>query len=83
MANWKCTVDISDLYKKFENGTLTIEQVAKEVYNRCMKTKYNTDTEFVNIISGFLILEDIEKYDDVLMSLYDYADVDYRLWIEI
>lgn len=82
MANWKKTLDISDLHQALGDGTMSITELAKSVHERCMSKNMPHDCEFLEIANAFLGVEDVEDYDDALSSLYDYGDFNHRLWIK-
>ena len=83
MANWKETLDVSDLIEAFENGKKTIEQIAEAGFERCKKLSCYSDPEFKAIISDLSNIDDEDDYDDIMDAIYDYGDVGNRLWVKI
>lgn len=87
MADWKQRVDISDLHLDFEEGRREIVGVAWQVATRLMTLSYyKTDPTFHELVdemsgAGTHSSMDEEDYDSLLSDLYDWGDVDHRLWI--
>ncbi len=87
MANWKTTLDISDLWSKFDDGDLSVQELASKIAQRLESNEFYGDDDLVEIVYNFVSLaEDSNAEDDdfdyIMQDLYDYADVEHRIWIK-
>ena len=76
MANWKYKLRLGDLRKKFEANKMTAAEFGKKVAERIRKQpwfKVNED-ELEPIADEFEGVSDIEEFDAVLDTLYDWGD---------
>lgn len=78
MGEWKATIDISEEHEAFENGDMTIEQVAKTVAEKLGETAFKED--LADLIVALGDCHDVEDYDDILNEVYDFADMN-KLWV--
>ena len=88
MANWKKTIDISDLMDQYYNNEISIKDLTSEMVIRLKKLPYNDDVIFNDIVfelDNFEPSSDYEEAEDefneILQRLYDWADIKHRLWI--
>jgi hypothetical protein len=81
---WKYTIDISLQHKLYQQGKLTLEELKKQVSKIFLDAANVLDKErwiaLVDFSRSFLLVEDIDEYDDVLEQVYDWADTN-RVWI--
>jgi hypothetical protein len=87
MADWKTVLDISDLHSAYKRGDLLPSALAKSVVERLKKNKFalleaETYSEVEEIIFEFNDVDDIDDYDEALEQLYDFANIDHRIWIK-
>lgn len=84
MPEWKTKVNIVDLHSAFQDGKITVQELAAGVAKRLKLNRYAEELE--EIIDYFISLSedpkaDVEEYDYVLSELYDFADFDHRIWV--
>ncbi len=77
MADWVYRLDLKDLWRREEEGELTIKELAKLVAERIRQLpcyeKYIDDLE--EIVNEFeYCCGDVEEFDSILERLYDWAD---------
>lgn len=77
MAKWVNRLELKDLWEKHNKEELTTEQVAKEIAKRirrlsCYK-EYEDELENIAIDFEFCS-NDVEEFDNILSTLYDWAD---------
>lgn len=88
MANWKSKLDLSDIWEQYDNDELSIQNVSKMVAERLRACRYKNDKDVVDIIERFESLADessadnIDDFDDVLADLYEFGNIDHRLWVQ-
>jgi FMN phosphatase YigB (HAD superfamily) len=84
MPKWEKTLEVKDLWEKYENDEINIEDLSKQVAKR-LETLYPGDDRWMDIqdfIDRFECVEDVEEFDDILDELYDWGDNGHRLWIK-
>jgi hypothetical protein len=76
MAKWQYRLELADLWDAFENNTMTINQIGKEISNRIQKANFYSEyeSELFSITVDFEDVETTDGFDDVLEQLYDWAD---------
>jgi len=82
MARWKSTVHLTDLHDAHRNGTMTIQEVGKQLAIRLksnMYAKHDLLDEIEELEDG---VEDVDHYDSILHNIYDFGDYGHRIWIE-
>lgn len=87
MPNWKSTVIVQDLHQAHQAGTMSIQEVARQLAERLKKNKFSDEPELEEVIDNF---EDMAKdpdttaddYDMILSELYSFADDDHRIWVK-
>ena len=79
MADWKHTVELGDLHRKFDAGEIGIETVALGLAGRLKETPYAED--LADLIDELEMVSDVEDYDYILEQVYDFGDADHQLWI--
>jgi hypothetical protein len=77
MANWTHRLELKDLWEEFDNGTKTVDAIAKEVSTRLKALKLPEDFEGdqYDIIER-LDESDIneQEFNDIMNRLYDLGD---------
>lgn len=84
MANWQNRLELKDLWKHHEEGTKTVQEIAKEIAKRLEKLQKKLEKskelkeygyELDDIIATFEFCnEDVEEFDQCLDDLYNWAD---------
>lgn len=83
MANWQRTLVLKDVWPKFREDELSVQEVAKVVSERLAELKpFNVkhiDKQKEELVDEFEALSededaDTNNFDDVLERLYDWAD---------
>lgn len=84
MANWQSELDLSDLWKSFNEGEIVVNMLSHKVSNRLKDLKVVEDKDIImerdDIADEFEMLgmEDnpsIDDFDNVLERLYDWGDI--------
>jgi oligoendopeptidase F len=78
MSQWQSRLDLKDLWKKRDEGSISIKELAQEVAKRIRKNKFYKKYEEVleEIAIAFEDCEeDVEEFDNILNDLYDWADI--------
>ena len=91
MANWQHRIELKDLHEKYEDGEITIQEVAKQLksrleilYGAINKRRYLAKDIYLEMLKTITtdfeaLSEDenasVDNYDDVLSSLYDFGDI--------
>lgn len=87
MPKWKNKIDISDLHSAYESNEVTIQYVANSVADRLRELPiYQSNYYLQTIVKDLEVIaydEDCnaDDYDCVLNTLYNWGDIDNRLWI--
>lgn len=91
MANWKHTLNLKVEWEQADEDKITVQQLASIVAAKLSKIDFKDEDvnydrdEFVDELEGFS--EDLtatkNDFDNVWERLYDWADDEHRLWIEI
>lgn len=79
MANWKTTVEIGDLHNAHQSGKLTIAEVANTLADRLAKNAYGK--ALAPVIKRLKKAKDTRAYDACLKAVYDFGDLDHRVWL--
>jgi hypothetical protein len=88
MANWKAVLHVKDVMKRAQTGSIPTDAVSKVFADELGKLPPDlVDMELTDIIYDFKQMSEHsettdDEFNDVLESLYDWADRDHRLWIE-
>jgi len=81
---WGANVDISDAFKETQDGNKTVEELAKLLVTKLREIKkYEDDMDFQSMIDDMEMVDDEEGFDYTLNDLYDWGDIDKRLFIKI
>ena len=80
MPQWKHTIRVGDLHAAFRGGKITISKVARLLAERL--SRYPDAADIVDIIGDLENVKTTPEYDRALADLYDYGDIDHRLWID-
>lgn len=79
MGKWIATVEIMDLFAKYDETLEHALKISKEVAERLNNSEIFNGTKFAERL---LACEDADAMDVVLKDLYDYCD-DKRIWLGI
>lgn len=83
MPNWRFKIDISDFHTGLREGDISTRELAKGVAERVRSSQayviYFGDLE--DIAAEFDEAETLDEYDEALRRLYDFADVEHRIWV--
>ena len=92
MAQWQTKLEMRDIRGAHTAGTMTVPQMAGEVARRLREKSlrwladFHVSDELEDVIANFEDIAehggDVDDFDGVLESLYDWADDDNRMWIE-
>lgn len=90
MANWKYTLDVSDIWE--EGGNLVLEHFINTLIIRLRSVPPHLwDCELQDIVLKFeAYAENVQhdgfgkpdEFDSIWDQLYDWADTDHRMWIK-
>jgi hypothetical protein len=79
MAKWKTTVRLGDLHAQHRAGTMTIQEVAKNLAARLRGNLYSDELEEeIDELEGDI--ENADHYDSILENLYNFGDSGHRIW---
>lgn len=87
MAHWKAQLELKDVWKKYEDGEMTIAEVAGVVAERLKATPYVDNFQMSEIIEQFTCIAAdgkearLKEFEELMDELYDFGDCDHRLWI--
>lgn len=90
MANWKKHLDVSDVWmaETVQKLGQIVAQRLQEIYPELLdEYSEEFDEEFSNIvhafqqITGYDEVTPVEEFDDWWETLYNWADIDHKLWI--
>lgn len=83
MPNWRFKIDIADLHTGAREGDISPRELAQGVAARVRSSAayliYFGDLE--DIAAEFDYAETLDEYNAALRRLYDFADVDHRIWV--
>lgn len=77
---WQTKVDLSDLFVAFDENSMTVEEIARATAARLRKNRYASDLH--GVIELLEEVDDIDDYDSLLATVYDFGDINKRIWIE-
>lgn len=88
--NWKWTLTLKDLFEKYDDGEMSVEQVAEEASkrleglpqeakSRLEENGYMSFEELTDVVQNCIYLDD---FNSALDELREAADVDKTLWVE-
>ena len=93
MANWQHRIDVRETWKDYKAGRRSVSEVAG-IVERKLRDLQEADILLLPILDHELediCLElgeivddqdnDVERFDDVLEQLYDWADAGHHLWV--
>lgn len=88
MAKWKAKIQLGDLFKRYQQNKLTVQEVAHHFAKRLRALPYySLQKDFRRLVDEINDLstskDDISEndFDEILNLLYDWGDLDQRLWI--
>lgn len=87
MASWQETINISHLHRLYSDGKIKVMQLGKAVAARLKTTSYfkSCEPEMIDIIAEFGSLDEFSDHKDYITALdllYDFGDIENRLWVE-
>ena len=76
MSDWKYKLDLKDLIKKYEDGKLSVPDLAKRVATRIRNMPcYESEKAILEkIASRFEKVRGVNQFDNVINVLYDWGD---------
>ncbi len=86
MANWKHKLDVSDL---FHDDNLTVTEKGAAIAARLkagpwMPTEAeDPNDEFLCLAEELAEVDDEQYFNEVWSAIYDWADADHRLWLNV
>ena len=88
MANWKARINISEEWMKTEKDEDNVKNLCIDIANKLEGLPANLkDDNLQIIIESFKEFDaqifDLDYFDVLLYRLYNWADVDNRLWIDL
>jgi len=85
MVDWKNKVDLRKEWRRARDGKLMPFQLGRLVAVKLGRfSQWDEDLDFVEIrerFNGLDVTADFDDFDNVITDLYDWADVDHRLWV--
>jgi hypothetical protein len=88
MKQWKAKLDVSDIWENSPDSHFFIEigqrvmAVADEMLNNGFISQNDRD-DLWSLGDALKCIEDVNDFDSLWDEIYDWADVDKRLWIKI
>jgi hypothetical protein len=83
MARWKYRLNLDDLFRAFDEGTMEAPDIGNEVAKRLRAIDFSDsfhNGERDYLADSFEFTPDAQEFDAVMNDLYDFADT-VRLWI--
>ena len=90
MKQWQASIDVWDIHGAYQSGDITIDECAVKLADRLDDYRdetFDPESEEFDQLSGFSywlrndVGGDVENYDGILCSVYDWADQGKRLWL--
>lgn len=81
MPTWITLLDLTDLYPELAAGRKTIKQFSEEIAHRLEQNPYAG--QLSGIIGMFKRATSTREVDAALQELWDFADVDRRIWVKV
>lgn len=85
MANWKHTIDLTDIYCQYEEDKMTIEQVSDavaDIFENFIKANPDMDCYDLEMaVDSLRYCDDADDFDSIMDDVYAFADWHY-IWIE-
>lgn len=91
MANWKHVINISDEYRLFNDEECTVQDVALKIHTELKLSPYTLNDEIVSVLDRLTSItensslndpDDVEDFNDIINDIYDFGDVDNRLFVK-
>lgn len=87
MANWNEAINIAGLHRLYLKGGMSIHRLAKAVIRKLQNTEafHVSDPDFMAVVQAFGAVDELARvkdYNVALEMLYEYGNMDHRLWIE-
>lgn len=85
MANWQHKLDVSNV---FHNDDLTLIEKRDQIVARLkagpwVPTDEDDLYEFEMLVEELAEVDDEQYFNQVWASIYDWADTDHRLWVNV
>lgn len=81
MANWKYSINISNEMRSFSNGKMKLSELTSVLVNKIKNTiPEEIWDEIWEELDDLLEVNDAYEYDEIIDSIYDWADFN-RIWI--
>lgn len=78
MSDWQNKLDLKDLWKSWDEGDISIKEVAQTVAKRirAMKCFATQEETLEDIAENFEACDnDVSEFDNILGDLYDWGDI--------
>lgn len=87
MANWNETINIAGINRLYKKGDIGLQQLAKAIARKLQNTEAFavSEPEMTDILCAFNAIDELARAKDfqvVMDMLFDFGDVDRKLWIE-
>lgn len=82
MPQWKRVLKLGDLHEKYKRKAITVQELANGFADRLELLPYKEDPIIEMAVSLLREVEDIEQYDEVLSIVYEFGDINHRLWVD-
>lgn len=88
MDKWKNYVELSDIFETYEEGVSDFDEHKDLIVQRLLHSsnkfvlisKYDREN-LKDLIDELAGTEDLSEFNDCLDLIYDWGDVDHKLWI--
>lgn len=81
MAIWEDTVVFEDLHDAYEDESMSIQEIAKQLADRLEKSLLGQDLLDDGTLETLRDVGSVEEFDECLENVYDWADMK-RVWIK-
>jgi len=78
MAQWVHHLRIKDAWKQTQDGSMSIQELAKQIVTQLKAFNIQNDSKLDQIIEDFEFLDedaDNDDFDYIMQNLYDWADI--------
>lgn len=84
-VNWQCEIDISDEFKRYDEGNIEINVLAQNLAVKIMKCdRYNLadSAPLHDIVEKLPHVYAMDDFEELLEQLTDYGEINRRLWVK-
>ena len=76
MAKWINTLDLSDLWNRYDEGTITPQEIGAEIATRLqtLPLPLQFRDEVDDIVEELEDVQDIDSFNDIMHALWDLGD---------